>query len=290
LRESLLYATEETGLNRPMMFLKRLFTPVTILMVPHSRTKSVSIRVPVIAIAASVCLFLLGASLVVAMSVRAVEHQRMKERLSYLSSQFLEMKATMLSLKQAERDFRKLFGVKSKTTVLEEADPTDTGSLDMKMLREQIEASMRSVTDIRKYIAEQKDIYLATPAGWPVSGPLSSPYGNRRHPVHDETRFHTGVDISVPPGSEVKATADGIVSFAGWAENSGIVVVIEHGRGFSTAYAHSHKALVRVGQRVVRGEPIALSGSTGISTGPHVHYEIWKNGRHTDPAGYLARR
>jgi murein DD-endopeptidase MepM/ murein hydrolase activator NlpD len=160
----------------------------------------------------------------------------------------------------------------------------------MDVLREQIEASMRSVTDIRKYIVEQKDIYLATPAGWPVAGSLSSPYGNRRHPVHEEIRFHTGVDISVPSGSEVKATAEGIVSHAGWTEKSGIVVVVEHGHGFSTAYAHSQKALVRVGQRVARGEPIALSGSTGVSTGPHVHYEIWKNGRHTNPSGYLARR
>jgi murein DD-endopeptidase MepM/ murein hydrolase activator NlpD len=290
LRAYLRYVTEETDLNRSRTFLKRLLTPVTILMVPHSRTRPVSIRVPVLAVAASVCLFLLGASLVVAMSVRAVEHQQMKERLSYLSAQFLEMKDTMQSLRQAERDFRKLFGVKSKTTVLEATDPADTGSLDMEVLREQIEASMRSVTDIRKYIAEQKDLYLATPAGWPVSGTLSSPYGNRHHPVHDETRFHTGVDISVPSGSEVKATAEGIVSFAGWTEHSGNVVVVEHGHGFSTAYAHGRKALVRVGQRVVRGEPIALSGSTGVSTGPHVHYEIWRNGRHTDPAPFLAGR
>jgi murein DD-endopeptidase MepM/ murein hydrolase activator NlpD len=272
------------------MFLKRLLTPVTILMVPHSRTRSVSIRVPILAVAASVCLCLLGASVVVGMSVRAVEHQRMKERLAYLSSQFLEMKDTMQSLRQSEKDFRKLFSVESKTTVLESTDPADSGSLDMEVLREQIEASMRSVTDIRKYIAEQKDLYLATPAGWPVSGSLSSPYGNRRHPVHGEIRFHTGVDISVPPGSEVKATAEGIVSHAGWTENSGIVVVVEHGHGFSTAYAHNQKALVKVGQRIVRGETIALSGSTGISTGPHVHYEIWKNGRHINPTGYLARR
>ena len=214
----------------------------------------------------------------------------MKERLAYLSSQFLEMKDTMQSLRQSERDFRKLFGVKSKTTILESADPGDTGSLDMEVLREQIEASMRSVTDIRTYIAEQKDIYLSTPVGWPASGHLSSPYGIRLHPVLQEPRFHTGVDISVPPGTKVVATADGIVSFAGWTENSGIVVVVEHGRGFSTAYAHNQKASVKVGQRVVRGDPVALSGSTGISTGPHVHYEIWKNGRHTDPAGYLARR
>ena len=281
---------EGTGLNVLKVFLKRLFTPVTILLVPHSRTKSFSVRVPVVAIASSVCLCLLGASVVVAISVRAVEHERMKERLSYLSSQFLEMKDTMQSLRQSEKDFRKLFGVKSKTTVLESADLADSGSLDMEVLREQIEASMRSDTDIRKYIAEQKDIYLSTPAGWPASGSLSSPYGNLSHPVHGEIRFHTGVDISVPPGSKVGATADGIVSFAGWTENSGIVVVIEHGRGFSTAYAHNQKPLVKVGQRVVRGETIALSGSTGLSTGPHVHYEIWKNGRHTNPTGYLARR
>ena len=272
------------------LILKRILTPVTILLVPHSRTRPVSIRVPVLAIASSVCLFLLGASVVVAMSVRAVEHQRMKERLSYISSQFLEMKDTMVSLRKSERDFRKLFGVKSKTAVLESADPADTGSLDMETLREQIEASMRSVTAIRTYIAEQKDLYQSTPAGWPVSGNLTSLYGNRLHPVHEEPRFHTGVDISVPPGTKVGATANGIVSFSGWTENSGIVVVVEHGRGFSTAYAHNQKSLVAVGQRVLRGDPVALSGSTGISTGPHVHYEVWKNGRHTDPAGYLARR
>src|SRR3990172_2913011 len=115
-------------MNRPRMFLKRLLTPVTILLVPHSRTKPVSIRLPVLAIASSVCLFLLGASVVVAMSLRAVEHQRMKERLSYLSLQFHDMKGTMLSLRKAERDFRTLFSVKSKTTVLESADPADTGS------------------------------------------------------------------------------------------------------------------------------------------------------------------
>jgi murein DD-endopeptidase MepM/ murein hydrolase activator NlpD len=88
----------------------------------------------------------------------------------------------------------------------------------------------------------------------------------------------------------VKATANGIVSFAGWTESSGIVVVAEHGHGFSTAYAHNRKALVRVGQRISRGEVIALSGSTGLSTGPHVHYEIWRNGRPTDPVGFLAGR
>ncbi len=277
-------------MHRARMFLKRILTPVTILLVPHSRTRPVSIRVPVVAVAASVCLFLTGTAFVVSVSVRAVEYRRMQERLSLVSAQFLEMKGTMLALKQAEKDFRKLFSLKSKSAVLESADPGDAGSLDMEVLRGQIEAAMQSVSEIRRYIAEQKDIHLATPFGWPVAGTISSPYGYRNHPVREERRFHTGVDLSVPSGSEVKATADGIVSFAGWTENSGIVVVVEHGHGFSTAYAHNRKALVRVGQRIARGDVIAMSGSTGVSTGPHVHYEIWRNGRHADPAGFLARR
>lgn len=277
-------------MNRARMILKRILTPVTIMLVPHSRTRSVSFRVPLLAVAASVCLFLTGTAFVAAVSVRAVEYHRMQERLSIVSAQFHEMKGTMLSLQQAEKDFRKLFSLKSKSAILESADPGDSGSLDMEVLRKQIEEAMQSVSEIRSYIAEQKDIHLATPFGWPADGTLSSSYGYRNHPVHDEKKFHTGVDISVPPGSDVKSTAQGIVSFAGWTESGGNVVVIEHGHGFSTAYAHNRKALVRVGQHIARGEVIAHSGSTGVSTGPHVHYEIWKNGHHTNPAGYLARR
>lgn len=277
-------------MNRVRMFLKRILTPVTIMLVPHGRTRSVSIRLPVLAVAVSVCLFLTGTAFVVSVSVRAVEYHRMQERLSFVSAQFQEMKGTMLSLQQAEKDFRKLFSLKSKSDVLESADPGDSGSLDMEVLRKQIEVAMQSVSEIRTYIAQQKDIHLATPVGWPVAGTLSSPYGYRDHPVHGERKFHTGVDISVPSGSGVKATAQGIVSFSGWTEGSGIVVVVEHGHGFSTAYAHNQKTLVRVGQHIARGEVIAQSGSTGLSTGPHVHYEIWKNGHHTNPAGFFARR
>jgi len=277
-------------MKRPRMFLKRILTPVTILLVPHGRTRPVSVRVPVVAVAASVCLFLIGTAFVASVSVRAVEYRRMQERLTLVSTQFLEMKGTMESLKLAEKDFRKLFSLKSKTAVLESVDTGDSGSLDMEAVREEIEAAMQSVSEIRSYIAEQKDLHLATPFGWPVDGRLSSSYGYRNHPVYEKRKFHTGVDLSVPPGTEVKATANGIVSFAGWTENSGIVVVVEHGHGFSTAYAHNKKALVRIGQRIARGDVIARSGSTGVSTGPHVHYEIWKNGHHMDPAGYLARR
>lgn len=278
-------------MGKTRKLLRRLFTPVTIMMVPHSRTRPVRMQVPFAGIAVSVVLCLVGAAYLVHVSVRAVDYYRMQNRLSYVTSQFLELKSTMVSLKQAESEFKKLFALKSKTEVLEEADFADTGSLDMDLLRTQIEEAMKSVTDIRKYVVDQKSLYLATPAGWPVSGGhISSPYGDRIHPKTGERQFHSGIDISVPRGTEVQTTADGIVSFSGWTKNSGHVVVIEHGYEFSTAYAHNQRNLVRVGEQVHRGATIAISGSTGLSTGPHVHYEIWKQQRHMNPKSFLAGR
>lgn len=277
-------------MKRIRKILKRSFTPVTIMLVPHSRTRPLRIRVPFAGIALSAVLCLVGTAYVVALSVRTVEYYRMQERLSYVTAQFQELQSTMYSLKLAENEFKKLFSLKSKTEVLEEAEVVDTGSLDVEVIRTQIEEAMKTVTDIRKYVLEQKDLYLATPEGWPVSGRISSAYGYRVHPKTGVRQFHSGVDISVPRGTEVRATADGIVSFAGWTANSGNVVVIEHGYGFSTAYAHSQKNLVKVGDRVRRDDPVALSGSTGMSTGPHVHYEVWENGRHANPGTYHARR
>ena len=271
-------------------FFKMVFTPVTIMLVPHSRTRPVSIRIPLAGILFSTVSFFVGVIYLFTVAVHTVEYHQMKDRLTYVTDQFLELKSTMVSLKQAELEFKRLFSLESKTEVLENAEFLDTGSLDMKALRSQIDEAMRSVTDIRKYIAEQKDIYRATPTGWPVPGYISSRYGYRNHPKTGRRQLHTGVDISIASGTEVQATADGIVTFSGKTRNSGNVVVIEHGHGYTTAYAHNKKNFVTVGQRVTRGEAIGLAGSTGRSTGPHVHYEIWKDGRHVNPSKFLARR
>lgn len=270
-------------------FLKMIFIPVTLMLVPHSRTKPISLRIPLAGIFVSVLLLIVGTGYVFSVSVRTMEYHKMRERLSQVTSHYQEMKATMHSLKVAEGEFRRLFGLKSKKEVLEAAGFSDSGSLDMEELNREIRAAMESATDIRNYINEQRDLYLATPAGWPVTGSVSSGYGHREHPMSGKPNFHSGVDISAPQGSSVRATAAGIVSFSGWTSGGGNTVVIEHGHGFSTAYAHNRKNLVQVGQRVKRQEPIAILGSTGVSTGPHVHYEIWKNGHHVDPAVYLER-
>lgn len=276
-------------MHRIRRFLKMIFVPVTLMLVPHSRTKPFSIRIPLAGIFVSMLLLMVGTAYMVSISVRTLEYYKMQERLSLVTSHYEEMKATMHSLKVAEAEFRKLLGLKSKKDILEAADFSDSGSLDMEVLNRQIHEAMESATDIRKYINEQKDLYLATPSGWPVKGAVSSGYGHREHPRSGRTHFHSGVDLSVSQGSPVTATADGIVSFSGWTGGGGNTVVIEHGHGFSTAYAHNQKNLVKVGQRVKKLEAIAISGSTGVSTGPHVHYEIWKNGHHVNPAAYLER-
>ncbi len=268
---------------------RMVFTPVTLLVVPHARTKTWSLRVPVVGIFFFFLMFLVGTAVVASLSVRTVEYHSMKEQLQFITSHYREMQSTMSSLKKAEAELRHLFGLKTRKEVLLAADFTDSGSLDMDALTAQIHAAMESASEIKVFLAEQKDIFLATPLGWPTDGAVSSGYGSRKHPVTGAPGFHSGVDISVPHGSPVRSTADGIISYSGWTARSGHTVVVEHGHGFRTAYAHNRKNLVKVGQRVRRNESIAVSGSTGNSTGPHVHYEIWKHGRHVNPWDFISR-
>lgn len=116
---------------------------------------------------------------------------------------------------------------------------------------------------------------------WPVSGPVTSGFGQRWG------RLHAGIDISVPSGTPVRAAAAGTVIYAGVLGGYGNLVVIDHGNGIATAYAHNSSYASSVGQQVAQGETIAYSGSTGNSSGPHVHFEVRVNGTPVDPLGYL---
>jgi murein DD-endopeptidase MepM/ murein hydrolase activator NlpD len=116
---------------------------------------------------------------------------------------------------------------------------------------------------------------------WPVSGPVTSPFGWRWG------RLHEGIDIAVPSGTPVHASAAGTVIYASWMDGYGNFVIVDHGGGIATAYGHNTSVAVAVGQSVAQGEVIAYSGSTGHSTGPHVHFEVRVNGQAVDPLGYL---
>ncbi len=125
------------------------------------------------------------------------------------------------------------------------------------------------------------------PSIWPVNGTITSNFGYRGNPIGGGTGFHEGVDIAVDYGTPVRVTASGKVTMAGWVDGYGNLVEVDHGGGFVTRYGHNSMLLVVVGQEVKTGDIISLAGSTGRSTGPHVHYEVRVNGTPTDPMLFL---
>jgi murein DD-endopeptidase MepM/ murein hydrolase activator NlpD len=126
------------------------------------------------------------------------------------------------------------------------------------------------------------------PEGRPVErGFLSSGFGNRQDPLSGEFSFHRGVDFAGNAGDLVIAVGAGVVTFAGYRPDYGYVVDVTHGDGYVTRYAHNARVLVRQGETVSRGQRLAVMGSTGRSTGPHVHFEVLRNGTPVNPLAYL---
>lgn len=126
-----------------------------------------------------------------------------------------------------------------------------------------------------------------TPSGPPCRGEMTSPFGPRYHPIYGGGRLHRGCDYTTPEGTVIEATADGVVLTSDWLGGYGKVVEIDHGLGFKTLYAHCDQLRVSKGQRVVRGQAIATVGMTGLTSGPHCHYEVHLHGQAVDPAPYL---
>lgn len=141
---------------------------------------------------------------------------------------------------------------------------------------------------VRDGVERRHALASATPSIWPVAGWLTSSYGNRRDPITDGPDFHPGLDISADYGQPVLATGDAKVGSAGPNGAYGNMVVLDHGYGIVTKYGHLSRFAVSAGQRVKRGDVIGYVGSTGRSTGAHLHYEIWMNGRLTNPMTLLA--
>ncbi|BDG61861.1 M23 family metallopeptidase [Caldinitratiruptor microaerophilus] len=154
------------------------------------------------------------------------------------------------------------------------------------LLEQESAARLDALAAAAQALEDRLDYLRHRPQGWPVPGPLTSGFGWRRSPFGWSREFHAGIDIGGAWGVPVTATADGTVVYADWKPGLGRTVIIDHGYGFRTLYGHNSRLAVRTGQNVRRGQVIAYMGSSGRSTGPHVHYEVHLWGRPVNPLEY----
>jgi murein DD-endopeptidase MepM/ murein hydrolase activator NlpD len=154
-----------------------------------------------------------------------------------------------------------------------------------------MDRSLTKLTDrsaqLEEFYRDQTVLLSSTPSVWPVRGYLSAAFGNRIDPFTAQKDFHPGIDISTPIGTKVQAPADGIVISSGQQGGYGNALVIDHGYGVVTRYGHLDSFAVKPGQRVKRGDVIAYVGSTGRSTGPHLHYEVWVRDQAQNPIHFI---
>lgn len=165
----------------------------------------------------------------------------------------------------------------------------DMDQVDIDYIDNIISGQSEDIESLISGIENQLQTLEAIPNLRPAAGRISSPFGERISPVTRRTEFHRGIDIANSTNTDIIASAAGVVTFSGYNGSYGNMVLIAHGNGYSTIYAHNHENKVEVGDRVQKGELIAKMGSTGRSTGPHVHFEIRKGGEPIDPKSMLEK-
>lgn len=179
-----------------------------------------------------------------------------------------------------------------------ELDPRDPEHIELQTQYRELDLKITMMTaeslsleqnlqDQYEHLVDQKAFLAALPTRKPAIGYYTSGFGTRRAPFGGKVKMHEGVDIANHPGTPIKATADGVVTFANTKAGYGQTVILDHGYGLQTWYAHTRAILVKNGQKILRGDTIALLGSTGRSTGPHCHYEVRVNGIPVDPLSYI---
>lgn len=231
--------------------------------------------------------------------------QQVKARTDAIAIQLGDMKAHVIRLDALGQRLTAMAGIKSSEFNFghdppqggpEQDIPGARPQLDdissmLKSLQSQIDLSGSQLSALENVILSRQLGQEIHPEGRPVNtGYESSPFGERVDPFTGGEEFHEGIDFAAPEGTPIHAVAAGIVTWAGPRGGYGNMVQIDHGNGYATRYGHAAKVLVHVGEMVSRGDPIALVGDTGRSTGPHVHFEVLENGHQVNPARFVALR
>ncbi|MEW6666058.1 MAG: M23 family metallopeptidase [Thermodesulfobacteriota bacterium] len=236
------------------------------------------------------------------------ENARQREQLAALSLQMETIGKSLAELKKFDNRLRTMVNLETREDQtpflgIGGSDPALMGQhpANDKAHRRMLKAMHQSMANIKreidlqttekielsKFLETQKSTLACTPSIWPTRGWVSSNFGYRVSPFTNQKEFHSGLDISTRSHTSIVSPAEGIVVEAGSDYGYGRVLYISHGYGFKTMYAHLDKVLVKVGQRVKRGDEIATVGSTGRTTGPHLHYEVHLNNLPVDPLRYI---
>ncbi len=215
-------------------------------------------------------------------------NQRLQEALGevHVRLEQFEQRTKQLAIAAGVADALVAPALPAKTSV-GTGGPLDrlTGGPEHLLQRE--ERLERQLGAVEQRLSEQQLLLSHTPSIAPVVGVITDGFGPRIDPITRQAAFHGGLDIAAAFGTPVKAPADGLVVFADREAGYGRVVKLNHGYGFVTIYAHLDRVLVREGQRVKRGEVIGRVGMSGRTTGPHLHYEVWKDGEKQNPLHYI---
>jgi murein DD-endopeptidase MepM/ murein hydrolase activator NlpD len=233
-----------------------------------------------------------------AQRVAAVQADLESERIALQSQQEAQVRARtqLAGLADERRNLVAVADQQRRGTALQVAQMEDLTAAEEARLEDLIRERQRELAAEREAQRRAAGIAGVIPPAesgspgaldWPLTGPITSPFGWRRSPFGGAPDFHPGLDIGVDTGTTVRAAAAGTVIMAQWYGGYGNYVLIDHGGGISTGYGHLSSIYVSVGQHVGRGDPIAASGNTGASTGPHLHFEVRKDGKPIDPSPWL---
>jgi len=245
------------------------------------------------------------------LNVRMLELKQLRQEASdrnFLSAKVGQLEGELTRLRELDRKLRVIAGLDAggeqgklaqggaealSRTVLLEAVQKGTGRLadwvtrDLEALGHEITSRERSFRELKDLLEAKRSVLASTPTIWPVRGLITAGYGYRVSPFTGQREMHEGLDIAAPHGTPILATANGVVSFVGSLAAFGNVVFINHGHGFTTFYAHTSSIRVKEGQQVKRGQIVASVGTSGRTTGPHVHYEVQVNGATVNPLKYI---
>ena len=219
-----------------------------------------------------------------AMAARLSELQAQANRLNALGERLTRMG----QLADGEFDFDQPVGVGGGEGGAYDMPPAELAA-GMDKLQQQLDGSGRQLSVLESLLFNRQLDQNAVPSGAPISSYITSGYGGRADPFGRGGQFHKGIDFEADVGDPVRVVADGVVSFAGVKSGYGNVVDVDHGNGYVTRYAHNSRLEVRVGDLVRVGQEVAKAGSTGRSTGAHVHFEVWENGRVVNPRKFLGK-